>query len=443
MKEKVFNNIKNNNLIAKNSLVAVGVSGGVDSVVLLHVLTKLKDELGFKLFAIHINHNIRGSEAKRDQDFVKKYCKILGVECVCRDVYALQYAKENKKTIEQSARELRFAEFDKVMNEKNSYCLAVAHNADDQAETILMHLFRGAGVDGLIGMEFKSRNIIRPLLNISRKEIEEYAKRNNLTHITDSTNLENKYARNKIRNEIIPMIEELYPSMKSNICSFSGKLNEVKQLIDEKISLDKIKTNKNKIILLNETKLLDNTEQKLLIKQCFNRINGCVDIEEKHILMVKELFDLQVGKKLDFPNGIKVSRIRTGLEFYVDKAFEFKPISYNEGACKIETSIGTIYVEFVKIATYGDGNLYVDGDKIPSGAIWRKLERGDKFTKFGGGTKLVSDFLTDKKIELNSRKDMVVLAKDKQVLVIPGVEIANELKIDSNTKKVVKITCLN
>ena len=442
MENKVLKNLKDYKLVSNGDLIVVGISGGVDSVVLLHVLNRLKSNLGFNLLAVHVNHNIRGTEAKRDQQFVVDFCNEIGVKLVQRDVYALEYAKNKKMTVEQSARELRYLEFDRVLEQYRGSKIAVAHNKDDQAETILMHLFRGAGLDGLVGMTYSSKNLIRPLLNVSRKEIEDYAEANGLKHVVDSTNLENKYTRNFVRNEILPKIEAIYPSAKSNICATAEKLAEIKEVVDGSLDNGYIAIKSDKSVnLSNDVLSLSGAQQKLLIKKCFGMVNGCVDIEEKHILQVKTFMNSQVGKQIDLPNGIEVNRTRLGLEFAQKKEIYFKSVKFTGSNNAINTPNGSIYHEVVKQANIGDGNLYCDLEKLV-GSSWRLIEKGDKFKRFGGKEKLLSDFLTDKKIDKNIKKGIVVLAKGKDVLVVPNIEISDYVKIDENTKRIIKI-CLN
>lgn len=436
MKEKVLNNINKYKLITPTSKIIVGVSGGADSVALLSVLNEIRKNLGFNLIAVHINHNLRGDEAKRDEQFVQGLCKQLNVECITKNVDVIAFTNKHKMTVEQGARELRYLSFKEVLKERDFYTIAVAHNANDQAETVLMHLFRGAGVSGIEGMRFKNGNIIRPLLNITKNEILKYLEDKKLDYVVDSSNLENKYTRNSIRNEIMPKIEELYPIASQNICAFAEKMSGIKEFIESKIDYGMITQKTVGTVLLSSmVATLTMAEIKLLIKECFKRMNGGVDIEEKHILQVVQLLNAQTGKRLNMPHKISVLKRKEGVEFSIEDLPVIKPFKFDKTRnMSVETNLGTVTFFKVDEANIGDGNLYLDLDKVPSDAVWRCVENGDKFAKFSGGTKLVSDFLTDKKIDSKTRKHMLVLASGKDVFVIPNVEISSMVKIEENTK---------
>lgn len=437
MKERVFNTIISNNLIKDGDGVGVAVSGGADSVVLLDILTRLQQKINFRLVAIHINHNIRGSEADRDCEFVENLAKNLGVEFVLRQVYAVEYANENKLTIEESARVLRYQALNSVAEEYNLNKIAVAHNEDDQAETILMHLCRGAGLDGVKGMAYQSGKIIRPLLNESKKEIEEYAKEAGLKFVFDSTNGDINYSRNYIRNIVFPKIEKIYPSAKQNLCKFALKAREADEFIDCHL-VDGLIQNGGSVTIKNEVLASESFAVKRFIKRALSRLNAVVDMEEKHINKILELANLQVGKKIILPHGVVAQKTYQGIMLSKDGKIEFSPRKFCVPE-KFETELGELSVKVSDTQGYDAGKLKVDYNKVPSNAVWRKIEAGDKFKKFAGGTKSVGRFLTDKKIDSALREKIVVLASGNEVLIIPNVEISDLLKIDANTKTIAEV----
>jgi len=209
MIDKVRRTITEHNLIEKGENVLVGVSGGPDSICLLHILDYLSDELDIKnILAMHVNHMLRGEESDADEEYVKELCETLGIKLFSVAINVKEIAEKTNLSIEEAAREARYNKF-KALAEKIGNCkIAVAHNRNDQAETVLMNIIRGTGLDGLKGIDYKRGNIIRPLLDVDRKEIEEYCIRHNLKPRTDSTNLMNIYTRNKIRLDVIPYINE-------------------------------------------------------------------------------------------------------------------------------------------------------------------------------------------------------------------------------------------
>lgn len=443
MKNKVKNTIEQFGLLNLSSKVLVGVSGGADSVALLSVLCELKAELGFEIVAIHINHNLRGEEALRDQHFVEELCRNKKIELIVKNIEVKSLAQKEKKTIEQVAREYRYLEFEKACQEFDCTEIAVAHNKDDQAETILMHLFRGAGLNGLCGMRYKTGHIIRPLLGVTRREIEEYNKKNKLNYVQDSTNLQNEYRRNCIRNLILPEIEKLYPTAKANICAVGERLRAIDGIIHSKLNLGLVTRVSNTEVKIDQMITHESLEeQKLLVMEAFRQINFGVDMEEKHINQVLALFGQQVGKRLNLPNGLIALKNRDSIDLIIDNGLDaFEPIQFSLKKNNICVPLGSINVSVSDFTKNTSDALFVDAEKIPANAKWRKMQVGDKFEKFSGGTKTLASYLTDKKVEANKKSKIVVLANGSEVLVVPGFEISKKVKVDENTQKVVRI-CL-
>lgn len=440
MDKKILENILNNKLIKKGDRVGAAVSGGVDSMVLFNVLNSIKEKIGFELFVIHVNHNIRGEESDRDAEFVRMMAKKYGVQCIIKSVQVLDHAKDNKMTIEQSARVLRYQAIEESMQECKLNKVAIAHNLDDQAETVLMHMFRGSGLTGLAGMSFKSGYLIRPMLNCTKEEIENFAKDNSVGYVFDCTNKDTKYTRNYIRQEILPNIEKVYPAVKQNIFNLSKKVVENNEFISNQIPQDFLEIKQNIVVLKSDAANLDKFLIKQLIISAFKALNASVDVEEKHIDTIHKLLGAQVGKQLSMPNGVIVAKIYAGIEFL--KRQETMLVSRNfKTEDAFETMLGEIVVKQVKLTKSIGGRIVLDVDKIPQTAVWRNIQPGDRFTKFSGGTKTLNGFLTDKKIDSAQRKRMVVLADSNNVLVVPGVEISSSVKIDKKTKQVVEI-CL-
>ena len=204
MIETVMNNIMENNLIEKNENIVVAVSGGADSMALLYALIEIRSVLDFNIIIAHVNHGVRGEDADSDQEFVRQKSIEMELPFYTINVDMNAYAKEQKISSEEAGRLLRYNFFREIIKEKGSGKIAVAHNKNDQAETLLLRIMRGTGIDGLKGMDFISGDIIRPLLNISRDEIEKYIENNKIDTVLDKTNLLPIYNRNKVRLELLP-----------------------------------------------------------------------------------------------------------------------------------------------------------------------------------------------------------------------------------------------
>ena len=224
MKQKILETIKKYNLIKENDSIVIGVSGGPDSICLLHILNELKQELNFKIYVAHINHMIR-KEADMETEYVKDFCDKIGIECFIKRIDVIKIAEESKKGTEETGRNERYKFFNEILEKTNSNKIATAHNNNDKAETIIMNILRGSGTLGLKGIEaIRDNKFIRPLINTTREEIEEYCIKENLNPKIDESNNENIYTRNKVRNIVIPYIKQEF---NPNIIKTINRLSEV------------------------------------------------------------------------------------------------------------------------------------------------------------------------------------------------------------------------
>ncbi|MDO4488997.1 MAG: tRNA lysidine(34) synthetase TilS [Eubacteriales bacterium] len=312
---RVLKTIREENLIPEGSFVRVGFSGGADSVCLLSVLFGLKSLLKINIEAVHVNHNLRGEEALRDEAFCRSFCGERGIpfRAVGVDVEGLVH--EKGLSTEEAARILRY----EVLLEESlpeadadgKFLLAVAHHADDQAETILLNLIRGTGLTGLKGMSFKRDNIIRPLLNESREEILKYLRKNDISFVTDSTNTENDYARNAIRNLVLPELKKLNSRAAEHIVgsgAIAGEADEVLRLSAADI-LEEVKGACNEKEIQIKRKLLQSyngIERRYVIIEALKNLGVPLkDWGECHIGDIdKALFGCS-GYHLDLPYGVK------------------------------------------------------------------------------------------------------------------------------------------
>lgn len=236
MKNKILTYINKENLLNRREKVVVTCSGGADSIFLLHILNKL----GFDCIVAHCNFHLRGDESDRDEHFVREFCKRESLTLLVQHFDTKQFALKNKLSIEMAARDLRYTWFEEIRKEYSAGAIAVAHHSDDSIETILLNMLRGTGLKGICGIRPKNGYIVRPLLCVNRKEIENYLHEQGIEYIVDSTNLENEYTRNKIRNIIMPILREINPQidsvMLSNAENFSAAENIYKEVIEKEKS---------------------------------------------------------------------------------------------------------------------------------------------------------------------------------------------------------------
>ncbi len=229
MVDKIKDTIKRYNMLRQEDVVVVAVSGGADSIALLHALYSLRKELGITVLACHVNHNLRGEESKRDEQFVCKVCSDYKIPVT---IYSIDIKADKHESIEEKARKMRYECFEKLCNEHNAK-LATAHTASDNTETVFLNILRGTGTKGLCGIPPVRSNIIRPLIRCTRENIEEYCKENELSYVTDSSNLSDDYTRNKLRHKIIPLLLEFNPSLFDGISRMTSAVYDDNALLEQ------------------------------------------------------------------------------------------------------------------------------------------------------------------------------------------------------------------
>lgn len=266
MKNKILTYINKENLLNRREKVVVTCSGGADSIFLLHILNKL----GFDCIVAHCNFHLRGEESDRDENFVREFCERENLTLLVQHFDTKQFASENKLSIEMAARELRYTWFEKIRTEHNAGAIAVAHHSDDSIETILLNLLRGTGLKGICGIRPKNGYIVRPLLCVNRKEIEDYLHEQGFEYIVDSTNLENEYTRNKIRNIVMPILREINPQIDSVMLSNAENFSAAESIYKEAIEKEKssaVKTTDDSYII--DLKVVEKfTEPFTLLYEC-------------------------------------------------------------------------------------------------------------------------------------------------------------------------------
>lgn len=325
MKEKVIDTIKKYKLIEKGDKIVLGVSGGPDSIAMLDILKDLRNKFEFEIYVCHLNHMIRGQEAINDQKYVEQYCNKNQIEFFTKNVNIIEISNNQKIGTEECGRNARYNFFEEILEKTKSNKIATAHNKNDNAETVLMHLLRGSGISGLKGIKpIRNNKFIKPLIECDRKEIEEYCKQKNLNPCIDKTNFENTYTRNKIRNIVIPYIKKEF---NPNIIETLFRLSEVVSSEDEFLDRITQKEFENIVLLENEHQidlklkefnLLDNVIKNRLIllttKKLFGTVNG---IEKINIDDIIKMCNKNIGNKFLMPNkNLKVMVKDKKISFY-------------------------------------------------------------------------------------------------------------------------------
>ena len=434
-------NISRITKLIENKKVLVAVSGGVDSMVLLDLLSKMHNFCSFCMEIIHINHNLRGEESDKDAKLVQNTANRLKINCKIISIDVEKFKKENKQTIEQAARELRYKEIYEYKEKNNFDYVIIAHNSDDQAETILMHICRGCGLNGARGIG-ERKDLLRPLLNVSKSAIIKYAEENEIEYREDLSNRDIKYTRNYIRNEILPKLEEIYPNVKQNLVNFAEIVKNDDDFILNNIDYSLIKA-KNKDVYLN-LRAFENTSTiySRLIYNAINMLGVFSDIEQKHVKMIYDLSFAKNGSYLVLPHGINVYKEYDCLVFTQKKQKNAINIikKYQVGEVLIDNYKITIEEVSSDDIVFGDGNLYFDLDSIPYDAVFRHKQNGDIFQKLNSGSKKFSDYLTDKKVPLKDRSDLIVLAIENKILLCLTLDISDSIKVTSTTQRIGKLS---
>ena len=439
-------------LIEKNDGIVVGVSGGADSVCLLLCLSELRKHFNLKLKAVHINHMIRGEEADRDQSFVEELCRELGVDEISVRINVPQLAKEKHLTEEEAGRNARYQTFKEVMEDSGFQKIAVAHNSDDLAETVIFNMARGSSIKGIAGIPVRRDCIIRPLLGVIRSEIEEYLKERGRSFVTDSTNLLDDYSRNSIRHTVIPALNKLNDRAVDHIAAAAEDVAEIYEMICDMADTAEIHFEEDRVKIA--TKSLEGlrgpVRREVYLRALEHLAGKRKDIGSVHLDSIDGLRSKENGSAADLPYGITAV-----------KSYEKLIISGIGAGKKAEKEAEEKKDLFVEIS--GDGIYYTDngeiqvktmdyslGTEIPSGDLVKMIDKDkvsgkmllryprqeDRVKISAAGYKKLGRLFTDLKVEREDRKTAPVLADDNEIIWVIGRRLSEAFKVDSSTKSV-------
>lgn len=433
--ENVIKEIKSRELIKEGERIAVACSGGKDSMALLHFLWSNKDLLKCEIVAVNVDHSIR-ENSENDSTFVKNFCNKNNIKIYSYKVDVPKYCDEHKLTVEQGARDCRYRVFKSLVSKGLVDKIALAHHLQDQAETILLNLFRGTGIAGASGMDFvRDELYIRPMLNIAPTQIMAYLFTNDIPYVEDETNLDDDYNRNYIRNKIMPIIRYRWPQADKAISNFGKNCRQDESYIQSTISKDAIFTEEGLAKIHTSYFVYDNAYVFRLILKVLKELGLSTNIETKHLQLIKSMVnEADNGTRISLPNGLSVIKEYDYVTF-TNKKVNLSDKTYEFIKGKLDVSnFGLIETFATKKFVMGVYDHLIDANKLPKNAVWRFRRDGDVFEKFGGGTKSLSDYLIDKKVPVRLRSTTPLLAVDNEILIIAGVEISNKLRIDDNTK---------
>ncbi|MFZ4582319.1 MAG: tRNA lysidine(34) synthetase TilS [Paludibacter sp.] len=439
MLKKVENYIEKNNLLCSDAKVIVGVSGGADSVALLHILK----QLGYSCIVAHCNFHLRDEESDNDEIFVREMANELHLAFEQIDFDTMEYARKCKISVEMAARELRYNWFEQLRKTHNASAIAVAHHADDNVETLLMNLTRGTGLKGMTGIPLQNGYVIRPLLCCTRADIVNYLIKYNLHHITDSTNAQNDYTRNKFRNQIIPLFEEINPSFKQTITALIERFEEIETVYNEKMveASSIITSTENNYFKIDIQKLKRTKYSKSLLYEILLPYSFHADTVENIINNLESepgaIFYSITHKLLHDRDFLIVSKNKTPLQ---------QTYNISESATEIFEPIHLYIRKRTYDSKISKSNFFatLDATKVSFPLILRRWQKADSFVPFGmKNSKKLSDFFIDMKMNRFEKENTWLLCSGIDIVWVVGHRIDNRFCVDSNTQDIIEIQLID
>lgn len=449
--KKMIETISEHNMIQKNDKIIIGVSGGTDSVALLRALHTLRDDYNLRLVVCHVNHKIRPGAAERDQEFVESLCKDLGVECCVKEADVSALANDWNMSDEEAGRKVRYDFFNEVAGADGK--IATAHNKNDNAETVMMRFMRGTGLHGLTGIPYKRNNIIRPLLDVSRAEIEEYLTKINQSHITDETNLKPIYTRNKIRLNLIPEIQKEFnpnfiETLSNNITNYADEDDYMTQQANKavqtyfKITEGELRICKN--VMQEEHIAIVKRAIKTAFTKAFN-----IELSYQSINNIVSIFNKPNGTKMTVVGEIVASVQYSGIVIQVgspDKImceFAIDTDLVGRSGC-LNTNNMTIWYGVVNADNVvNDGKTFCYPLHLcQNGFTLRTRREGDVVSIAPSIRKKLKKFFVDEKVDAVKRDECWLLVNENnEVVWIPGLFGSRLEEKDRHGKMIQFVVC--
>ncbi|KPJ51857.1 MAG: hypothetical protein AMJ37_04000 [Dehalococcoidia bacterium DG_18] len=465
LKQRVFRFIQKEDLIPgkageKGRKMLVGVSGGPDSVCLLHILDQLRDSLGIRLHVAHLNHMLRGVDSDADARYVAEFSGNLGIPATVekRDVEA--YRKEHRLSLEEAAREERYDFFSQVAESVGAGHIALGHTQDDQVETILMHLVRGTGLAGLKGMgpitSLRTPGggvlvVVRPLLEVARRETEEYCRAYNLSPRSDFSNYSLDYTRNRFRYELVPLLQSYNKNIGAALMRTAHAAADEISYLDDGVSLvweRVVREQPNGLLLDSEALLLLHPAlQRHLLRRVLGEVLAdLTDIQSIHIEKMMEALSKPAGKRLSLPRGL-VFHVGYHTSLVTKGAVDTCPFPLLEGEHKLNVPGDTalpgwrVKARIIRPGGKAEGfEACLDLDEAGSDLVVRGRKDGDRFQPLGmGEPKKLQDFMVDAKIPRSWRDRVPLVCSPGGILWVVGWRIAERVRVTDSTKQVLRL----
>lgn len=463
MMEKVLDTIRRHHLLDKGESVVAGVSGGPDSVCLLHLLRGAAEQLDIRLYALHVNHRLRGEEALSDERYVQALCAELGIPLQVVSCDIRTYARQRSMSLEEAGREVRYAEFARYAAETGASRIAVAHNRNDQVETVLLNLLRGAGLEGLKGMDYRRGMIIRPLLDVERCDIEAYCRDNGLEPHQDSSNLERDYTRNRVRLDLLPSLNSLFHSGVSESIWRMSSLARIDSEYLEEVSREAFRhclaaeSDREVKLVLEKLKELHEAIRARVLRQGIEKVAG--SLKGIGYVHMQELLQLvakaHTGTETTLPGGINAIvsygylRLTT---MPAERAETFERLLGIPGRTEVPQCHIRLEASLQERETFDSHLLkraqdemiqFFDYEKLKRGIYIRNRRNGDIFKPYrSSGTKKLKEYFIDNKVPREKRDAVPLVAQEHEIVWIIGQKISDKFKVTENTKMVLCLKVL-
>lgn len=442
MRDIFLRTIQLNNLVERGDGIVLGVSGGPDSMCMLHLFCSIREEWDLSLYAVHLNHEFRGTDADADALYVKEMCEAWQVPLYSFSSNVEALAKEWKTSFEDAGRRERYRLFFKVMADQKAEKIAVAQNKNDQAETVLMRLIRGSGLDGLSGIDYyRADGVIRPVLDISRADIEAYCQNHQLMARIDHTNEDEKYTRNRIRKSLLSEMKAVNPMVIDHIVQTSQLLKAENELLND-LTLETVERISQKdqnglVVELNAFNKLNIALKRRVLRHCIQEIRGhLTDVTFDEIETVIELAKLKkTGNRKNYHENltfeISYDKLMIHLGKQNNKNFTYK--------LEVREMTREEYADYKLLAD----EIAIDKMKIAGELVIKTRTAGDRFFPMGlGGSKKVKDFFIDKKIPRDERDSIPIIWDEKGIVWIVGYRQDGRYVVDDNTSKILILQCM-
>lgn len=455
--QKVKRFIEKYHMLSEGAGVLVGLSGGADSVALLEVLCALREHWKLRIAAVHVHHGVR-QEAWQDVELCKNLCAEKEIAFYCEYADVPKLAREWGLSVEEAGRKVRYMLFEKYRQQLELDFIAVAHHQNDQAETMLFQLFRGSGLRGLSGIPVQRGCIIRPLAGVSRLEIEEYLESRQQDYVVDATNLTDVYTRNKIRQHILPLAEEIAPGAIENMNRAGAQLREIQEFMQEQAEsfLEKNSQREQNSEALHiqvaALKAVHPALQKAVIMTAIEQaFHSRRDITEKHVEAIRDLLNKGGEKVVNLPKAGVVIKTYERLTFLQKTATEecaslvFEQLEIRPNATYVLSDGRILKTELIlenkmQNIPKSDCLKWFDYDKISGALALRNRTKGDFLTiNEEGARKKLQDYLVNEKVPKNVRDELLVLADGQHIVWVPGMRISAYYKVTEQTQRILQV----